>query len=185
MLVEMCRRFFRRFPQGLDLAEPSDSAAESVRGLVRPGQVPFVVSIAQALREGVPSDRENLLRIKGVGGKIAECVLAYGWGKEALPLDANCIRVLERVSGPGGPQRFRQMPGPLREGLKCVYLKQPHRFADLSIRMVGYTRNTPAAWAGLLHEDAGLRSLPAQRVPVPQGTVGPVQGNRCVAHYVG
>ncbi len=136
LLVEMCRRFFRRFPQGLDLAEPSESAAESVRGLVRPGQVPFVVSIAQALREGVPSDRENLLRIKGVGGKIAECVLAYGWGKEALPLDANCIRVLERVSGPGGPQRFRQMPGPLREGLKCVYLKQPHRFADLSIRMV-------------------------------------------------
>jgi len=35
-----------------------------------------------------------------VGGKIAECVAAYGWGQEALPLDGTCCRVIERLMGP-------------------------------------------------------------------------------------
>ncbi len=139
LLVDMCRRFFRRFPDAPTLAalrqaqDERDVVADAVRGIVRPGQLPIVVSMAEAVAQGVPRQRDALLRINGVGDKIAECVLAYGWGEDALPLDANCVRVLERIFSLGKAQR---MPAPLREDLKCVYRKHHQQFADLSIAMV-------------------------------------------------
>ena len=132
LLVEMCREFFRRVPNASVLAAAGERADSVVGHAVRPGQVPFVVSLALALREGVPRDRDGLLRIKGVGDKIAECVLAYGWGEDALPLDANCVRVLDRVFG---LEHRRRNPAPLRERLKSVYLNQSSGFEDLSISM--------------------------------------------------
>ena len=133
LLVEMCRRFFERYPQPADLAEGWEHVPRTVGDIVRAGQIPIVASMARAITEGVPRGREELLRIRGVGDKIAECVLAYGWGEEALPLDANCVRVLERVLG---FDWGRRAPAPLRQGLKCVYLKHSRRFSDLSVRMV-------------------------------------------------
>ncbi len=135
-LVEMCRRFFRRFPDAAALAECRETAAEGASGIVRLGQLPIVASMAQELADGIPRDREELLRIKGVGDKIAECVLAYGWGDEGLPLDANCVRVLERVFGLGKPGGPPPVPAPLREGLKCVYLMHSQQFSELAISMV-------------------------------------------------
>ena len=139
LLVQMCRRFFRRFPDTASLSalrqaeDGRDVVANAARAIVRPGQLPIVVSMAEVVTQGVPRTREELLGIKGVGGKIAECVLAYGWGEEALPLDANCIRVLARVFGLVGKE---SLPGPLREGLKCVYGRHRRQFAELSIAMV-------------------------------------------------
>ena len=133
LLVEMCRRFFLRFPNAAALAEAKDHVPEEAGSIVRLGQLPIVASMAQALMQGVPRRREGLLQIKGVGDKIAECVLAYGWGDEALPLDANCVRVLERVFGLEGEIR---MPAPLREGLKCVYRKRQRKLAALAVSMV-------------------------------------------------
>ena len=139
LLVEMCRRFFRRFPDARTLSalrqaqDGRDAVVEEARGIVRAGQLACVVSIAEAVSQGVPRQRDALLRINGVGDKIAECVLAYGWGEEALPLDANCARVLGRVFG---LQDGEQMPAPLREGLKCVYGRRYQQFEDLSIAMV-------------------------------------------------
>ncbi len=133
LLVEMCRGFFRRFPDAETLVERKDDAADDARGIVRAGQLPIVVSMAAELAPGVPRWREGLLRIKGVGDKIAECVLAYGWGDDALPLDANCVRVLDRVFG---LEWGRKQPAPLREHLKCVYRRQRREFADLSMAMV-------------------------------------------------
>ena len=139
LLVDMCRQFFRGFPDAPTLAAlrqaqgGRESVTDAARNIVRPGQLPIIVSIAQAVAQGVPRRREALLRINGVGDKIAECVLAYGWGEEALPLDANCVRVLERVFG---IEKAQRTPAPLREGLKCVYRKYHQQFANLSITMV-------------------------------------------------
>ncbi len=139
LLVDVCRRFFRLFPDAPTLAalgqdrDGWQDLAEEARSIVRAGQWPYVVSMAEAVAQGVPRERDALLRIKGVGDKITECVLAYGWGEDALPLDANGVRVLGRVFGlPGGERR----PAPLREGLKCVYGRRCQQFADLSIAMV-------------------------------------------------
>ena len=133
LLSEMCRRLFQRFPDAEALSETKEGAAGDTGGIVRAGQLPIVASMAKELKSGVPRDREGLLRINGVGDKIAECVLAYGWGEDALPLDANCVRVLDRVFGLGWGKK---QPVPLREHLKCVYRKLYREFADLSISMV-------------------------------------------------
>ena len=139
LLVDMCRKFFRRFPDAPTLAalrqaqDGRDIVEDAARAIVRLGQLPIVVSMAEAVAQGVPRQRDALLRINGVGDKIAECVLAYGWGEEALPLDANCVRVLERVFG---LEKVQRMPAPLREGLKCVYRKHHQQFANLSIALV-------------------------------------------------
>ena len=169
LLVEMCRKFFQRFPDAATLAERRETAAEEARGIVRAGQLPHVVSMANAVAQDVPREREGLLRINGVGDKIAECVLAYGWGEDALPLDANCIRVLERVFSLEGRERT---PAPLRDGLKCVYRMHFQQFSDWSIGMVDIHGDTPAARAGLLFQDAGLFPLPGERVYIPPGTTG-------------
>ena len=136
LLVEMCREFFRRFPTDVDLFDAAGNIDGKVGSIVRPSQLPFVASMAESLEAGVPREREELLQIKGVGEKISECVLAYGWGKEALPLDANCVRVLERVAGVERARRRPTDPGPLRDGLKTVYLRQSQQFAELSISLV-------------------------------------------------
>ena len=133
LLVEYCQEFFRQFPAHQDLAGAGGSLREAVGGIVRPGQLPFVESMAQALREGLPRNRDSLLRINGVGEKIAECVAAYGWGDDALPLDANCIRVLARVFALEAAART---PSTLRQGLKCVYLGNKAGYSELSISMI-------------------------------------------------
>ena len=55
----------------------------------------------RSLRTGTEKSLSGvgLLRIKGVGEKIAECVVGYGWGQEALPMDGNGCRVIERLAG--------------------------------------------------------------------------------------
>ena len=68
-------------------------------------------------------DRERLMRIRGVGDKVADCVLGYGWGQESLPLDGNALRVMERIFGP--PILAAQAKaGWLRESLKALYNRQ-------------------------------------------------------------
>ena len=133
LLVEMCRELFRRIPTADALAQAGELAGDAVGDIVRPGQIPFVLSAARVLGNGVPERREGLLGIRGVGDKIAECVLAYGWGEEALPLDANCVRVLQRVFGLEHEDRN---PAALRQELKSVYLKKTTDFASLSVGMV-------------------------------------------------
>ena len=139
LLVDMCRKFFQRFPDAPSLSalrqaqDGREAVVDEARSIVRPGQLPIVASMASAVAGGVPRQREELLRINGVGDKIAECVLAYGWGQDALPLDANCVRVLERVFG---LEKARRTPAPLREGLKCMYRRRYQQFDDLSIAMV-------------------------------------------------
>ena len=136
LLVSMCRGFFKRYPDAPSLADGLGPLEDDAKKLVRAGQVPIVMSMAYALRNGVPDNREALLWIKGVGEKIAECVLAYGWGEDALPLDANCVRVLRRVFGLEGPNLRPLDPAPLREWLKCVYLRHHQDFSGLAIGMV-------------------------------------------------
>ena len=137
-LSDMCRRFFRLFPDAPALARRREDAADAARGIVRPRQLPFITSAADALTSGVPRARDALRQINGVGDKIAEGVLAYGWGDDALPLDVHVVRVLSRVFGitpaPGTSQNAA--PARLRYELKCVYHRCAGQFAGAGIAMV-------------------------------------------------
>ena len=127
LLVEVCRLFFRLFPSPLALLQGWPVHWPAVVNMVRNGQLPFVESVVDTLRQNhgaVPQDRESLLRIRGVGEKIAECVVGYGWGQEALPMDGNGCRVIERLGG-----QFRDTrpwsAAYVRQRLKTLY--EDHR----------------------------------------------------------
>ena len=102
LLVETCRRFFHHLPDPSSLLEQWSAKRALTGSIVRKGQLPFVESLAAKLGESggeVPRDKASLLKIVGVGEKIAECVLAYGWGVESLPLDGNGCRLRQRLMG--------------------------------------------------------------------------------------
>jgi endonuclease-3 len=45
----------------------------------------------------VPETREELMSIKGIGPKTANVVLAFAFGKDALPIDTHCHRIPNRL----------------------------------------------------------------------------------------
>lgn len=81
---------------------------EDVRDLLQEGRVGFynmkaprVVQVARILAEQhgsqVPSTEEGLLALPGVGRKTANCVLVYGFGKAAIPVDTHVHRISNRL----------------------------------------------------------------------------------------
>ena len=110
--MQMCEGFFRSFPEtGHLLHGWLDGDLDSI---VRMGQISFIESAVQVIRNHggvIPADKDGLMQIKGVGEKIAECVIPYGWGGEALPLDGNGCRVVERVSGLPAACSFQVLGG--------------------------------------------------------------------------
>jgi endonuclease III len=102
LLVDMCTRFFRLYPETRSFAGGPAAGEREWWGIVRAGQRPFVESAVETMARNdwqVPRDRRQIMEIKGVGDKIAECVAAYGWGEEALPMDGNGRRVVDRICG--------------------------------------------------------------------------------------
>jgi len=45
----------------------------------------------------VPSTKEELMSIKGIGPKTANIVLAFAFGKSVLPIDTHCHRIPNRL----------------------------------------------------------------------------------------
>ena len=60
-----------------------------------------IKEIAQKILEEyggeVPRDIDELLKLPGVGRKTANCVLAFGFGKPALPVDTHVHRIMNRT----------------------------------------------------------------------------------------
>src|SRR3989442_14244561 len=45
----------------------------------------------------VPATYEELIELPQVGPKTANCVLVYGYGMQALPIDTHCHRIPNRL----------------------------------------------------------------------------------------
>jgi A/G-specific adenine glycosylase len=62
-----------------------------------------VMAVAEVLVERfggeVPSSREQLLALPGVGDYVANAVLVFGFGRTATLMDTNTERIVARVSG--------------------------------------------------------------------------------------
>ncbi len=165
LLVETCRRFFHHFPNASYLLEQWPARRALIESIVRKGQLPFVESLAAKLGEWggeVPRDKASLLKIDGVGEKIAECVLAYGWGVESLPMDGNGCRLRQRLMGlPDVAKSWN--PARIRDSLKAIFHAHRAWMDDHKIAMVD------------IHEMLRLhsqlvctRSPECQRCPVTQ-----------------
>jgi endonuclease-3 len=77
-----------------------------VERLVRPSgfykmKARYVKAAAAKIMEGfdgeVPRDMESLLTIPAVGRKTANCVLVYGFGVPAIPVDVHVHRISNRL----------------------------------------------------------------------------------------
>jgi len=70
-----------------------------------------IIAVARALvkRHGgrVPSKRDELLALPGVGSYLANAVLAFGFGHPATLLDARTSRVIRRYSGRPGARDWQ------------------------------------------------------------------------------
>ena len=104
-LASVCASLFERFPQPKDIADLKNAGA--VFELIRPlGQqtrkLAYMRSAAAYCMRFVPAkvvdSVDGLWQIKGVGGKVFECAVAYGCGRPGLPVDSNVMRVLQRAT---------------------------------------------------------------------------------------
>ncbi len=53
--------------------------------------------LIQRFNSQVPSTKEKLLSIKGIGPKTANIVLAFAYGQDVLPIDTHCNRIPNRL----------------------------------------------------------------------------------------
>jgi len=97
------RRLFARYPDARRLAAAD---VRTVERLIRP--VNFYRGKARKIREvsrlildrhggRVPDSYEELVALPQVGPKTANCVLVYGYGRDALPVDVHVHRVSNRL----------------------------------------------------------------------------------------
>ena len=138
LLVKTCRRLFRFFPSPETLTKDWPRHRAAIEGIVRKGQLPFLESTVETLRDHggvVPQEREALLKIKGVGEKVVECVLAYGWGQEAIPMDGNGCIVVNRLIGPTSLGKLPDAAH-IRNNLKLMFNDHREWMAGWKIAMV-------------------------------------------------
>lgn len=96
-------RLFARYPGPTELASASPAALEKLihsTGYYRT-KARHIRATAQAILERfagkVPPDRELLLTLPGVGPKTANCVLVFGYGLPAVPVDTHVHRIANRL----------------------------------------------------------------------------------------
>jgi endonuclease III len=138
LLVDMCRRFFKAFPNVASLLRAWPDHHQAIKDMLRKAQFPFIESAVKVMQDNggtVPQDPRVLMMIKGVGEKVAECVIAYGWGQEALPVDGNVCRVVGRLAG-RNLANSRSQASNIREQLKGIYLRHPEELVARGIAMI-------------------------------------------------
>jgi dihydrofolate synthase/folylpolyglutamate synthase len=96
-------RLFSQFPTAEALAS---APLEAIEDAIRPAN--FYRTKARAIKEiamrisndhggVVPRDMEELCELPLVGRKTANCVLVYGYGEPAIPVDVHCHRIPNRI----------------------------------------------------------------------------------------
>jgi endonuclease-3 len=86
--------------------EIADAEEEELQELIKPSgfyrvKAGRIKEVSKAILERyggqVPEDVGELLKLPGVGRKTANCVLVYGFGKEAIPVDVHVEVVAKRL----------------------------------------------------------------------------------------
>ena len=99
----VCRDLFARFPT---LDELADAPLEEIEDIIRP--CGLFRTKAKSIKEActdvrdlhggkVPDNMDDLLKLSGVGRKIANLLLGDIYGKPAIVADTHCIRICGRL----------------------------------------------------------------------------------------
>ena len=126
LVARLCERFGEQIPGGFAFPAPGRLAALSPEDLapVRAGfRAKYIVDAALAVTEGrvdlaavatlpIGAARAALQSIHGVGPKVAECALLFGFGRdECLPVDVWISRVLANWFPKGLPEEILPVAG--------------------------------------------------------------------------
>ncbi len=143
---EVCRILFERFPTLDSLASaPLSEIAEIVRpcGLWQKKSENIKDECAMVRDEfggKVPDSMEELLRLPGVGRKIANLLLGDIYGRPAIVADTHCIRICGR---------FGMYPETLKDAHKVekimTGLVEPSKQSDFCHRVVQFGRDVCTA----------------------------------------
>jgi endonuclease III len=99
----LAEELFRHYPtaEKLAAAEPGDVERLIRRiGFYKHKTRYIIAASRQLLAEHngmVPANMEALLRLAGVGRKVAGCVLVYAFGQDAIPVDTHVHRLANRI----------------------------------------------------------------------------------------
>lgn len=99
----IAENLFKKYPTAKDLAraKPND-----VKKIIRKigffnAKTKHIMAAAKMLVEEfnskVPDELDKLLLFPGVGRKVANCVLVYSFGKDAIPVDIHVHRISNRL----------------------------------------------------------------------------------------
>lgn len=125
-------RFLERFPTALSLANASlEEVYEEWAGLGYYRRAKSLWQAAQVLQRGpFPNCEQDLRQLPGVGDYTAAALTSIAFGRPAVALDGNAIRVLSRVYGLEGEKLCQQH----RQDLKQRTLPQipPSRAGDFT-----------------------------------------------------
>jgi len=107
-------RLFASFPDARALAAARPSEVEPLiraSGFYRQ-KARTIIKISKLIfeRGSVPRELEELLELPGVGRKTANCVLVYGFGVPAIPVDTHVHRISNRLGWvkTGTPERTEE-----------------------------------------------------------------------------
>jgi len=95
-------RLFERFPTANALANADRRVVESILqpiGFYRT-KASYVMETARMVDAAggkIPDTIEALMEFPGVGRKVANCVLVYAFGRQAIPVDTHVHRVSNRL----------------------------------------------------------------------------------------
>ncbi len=120
IIERLCGHYGGRFPDPRELsAESEDSLAYLKSGF----RAKYIIDAAKKVSDGdidleavsempIGDARAELRTIKGVGPKVAECILLYGMHRtEAFPVDVWIKRVLEKYYPDGFPEFAEEYAG--------------------------------------------------------------------------
>jgi endonuclease-3 len=101
--AEATERLFKRFQNAEELAGArADEVMELIKGVgfyhIKSWRI---IEVARIIKEqyggSVPDTFDELLKLPSVGRKTANCVLVYGFKKEAIPVDTHVHRIANRL----------------------------------------------------------------------------------------
>lgn len=133
------RRLFAKYTT---LEEIANASIREIERLIRPAgffraKARYIRQTSSILVErfggDVPSTMEELLSLPGVGQKTANCVLAYGFGIPALPVDVHVHRISNRI----GIVSTRS-PHQTEEVLKSIFPEES--WSEISFLLIQFGR---------------------------------------------
>lgn len=120
IIDRLCSHYDGRFPSAKDMSSETPGSLDYLRSGFR---AKYICDAVQKVNSGevnldeiseisLDSARAELKKIKGVGAKVAECVLLYGMHRtEAFPVDVWIKRVMEKFYPDGLPDFVQNYAG--------------------------------------------------------------------------